>query len=58
MAESVLEFRFSSPNVVECSTCREAGNRALFPLILGIDDLVIAFKEHVEAEHRAMSRLP
>lgn len=49
--EVVLEFRLSTPNAFECSACREIGNRRLFPAVLSTEDLVVAFKEHVEREH-------
>lgn len=49
--EVVLEFRLSSPNAFECSACRKTGIRTSFPTILSIEDLVVAFREHVESEH-------
>ena len=53
--EVVLEFRLSSPNAFECSACRELGNRKLFPAILSTEELVVAFKEHVESQHASLA---
>ena len=50
--EVVLEFRLSRPDAFECSACREMGRPKLFPSILSTEELVMAFQEHVESEHR------
>lgn len=47
---NVLEFRLSDSNAFECSVCREAGIRERFATILGTDELIVAFKEHLESE--------
>jgi len=54
--EVVLEFRFSRPDVFEGSDCREIGKRKLFPSVLGTEELVVVFKEHVESEHSSLSK--
>lgn len=55
--EVVLEFRLSNPNAFECSACRRAGDRKLFPALLSTEELVVAFKEHVEREHTSFQRM-
>ena len=49
--EPTLTFVLSRPTKFHCSFCRDHGDEGSFTLATSVEDLVTAFKKHVEKYH-------